>query len=47
MRRRSLLSRKISQIEYELSGKCRRLFCLQRSLYELNNTLKKAGKKQK
>ena len=47
MKRRSVLSRKLSQLEYELSGRCRRLSRIQKSLYELNSTLKKAGKKQK
>ena len=46
-KRRCTFSRKISQLNYELSGKCRRLSCLQKSLYDLNNTLKKTGKKQK
>ena len=46
-RRCSPISQKIRQLEYELSGRCRRLCRIQKALYELNVLLKKAGRKHK
>ena len=38
---------KLSQLEYEVSGRCRQIACIQKSMRELNSLLQKMDKRKK